>query len=278
MVTARDDYPELATRAAKTVMLELVRVLGEYKNDIVLVGGWVPELLFAKAMPRHVGSTDVDLALNHRTLGDAGYQTILNHLERRGYAPGKQPFIFFRKVEVDGRAVTVQVDLLSGEYGGTGKSHRNQSVQDVKARKARGCDLAFEMSEDVRIDGTLPGGGKDSAVVRVAGIVPFLVMKAMAMHDRMKEKDAWDIWFCLVNFPGGNEALAEAFRPHLGNGLVKEGLAKIAEKFASVDHVGPKWVADFEEIDDGDERAIRLRDAYERVRDLLERTNQHEST
>ena len=94
-------------------MLELVRVLGEYKNDIVLVGGWVPELLFAKAMPRHVGSTDVDLALNHRTLGDAGYQTILNHLERRGYAPGKQPFIFFRKVEVDGQTVTVQVDLLS---------------------------------------------------------------------------------------------------------------------------------------------------------------------
>ena len=148
----------------------------------------------------------------------------------------------------------------------------------MKARKARGCDLAFEMSEDVRIDGTLPGGGKDSAVVRVAGIVPFLVMKAMAMHDRMKEKDAWDVWFCLVNYPGGNEALAEAFRPHLGNGLVKEGLAKIAEKFASVDHVGPKWVADFDGIEDPDERAIRLRDAYERVRDLLERTKTLEPT
>ena len=33
---------------------------------------------------------------------------------------------------------------------------------------------------------------------------------------------------------------ADAFRPHLQNRLVKEGLAKIKEKFASPEHVGPK--------------------------------------
>ena len=85
----------------------------------------------------------------------------------------------------------------------------------------------------------------------------------------MKEKDAWDVYFTLINYPGGLDALAEEIRPHLDNGLVKEGLQKIAEKFASPEQVGPKFVADFDDISDPDARAVRTRDAYERVAYLL---------
>jgi len=46
-------------------------------------------------------------------------------------------------------------------------------------------------------------------------------------------------------------------------------LQKIARKFASEKDVGPKFVADFEEIIDPEEREIRQRDAYERVNYLL---------
>jgi hypothetical protein len=53
------------------------------------------------------------------------------------------------------------------------------------------------------------------------------------------------------------------------NWLVKEGLWKIAGKFASPEHMGPKFVADFEDIQDQDERAQRTRDAFERVNYLL---------
>ena len=163
------------------------------------------------------------------------------------------------------------MDLLAGEYGGAGGKHRHQDVQEIKARKARGCDLAFELTENVKIEGTLPDGAKDSAIVRVAGIVPFLVMKAMALADRVKTKDAWDIYFCLRNYPGGIPALAEAFRPHLGNKLVQEGVSKIREKFLTADHAGPQWCADFDEITDPDERVLRTRDAFERIDDLLRR-------
>jgi hypothetical protein len=55
----------------------------------------------------------------------------------------------------------------------------------------------------------------------------------------------------------------------MGHGLVAEGLGKIAEKFASPEHTGPKFVADFDEIPDPDQRAMRRRDAYERVSYLL---------
>jgi hypothetical protein len=142
-------------------------------------------------------------------------------------------------------------------------------VQDVTLRKARGCDLAFELYTEVKIDGRLPGGSKDSATIRVAAIVPFIVIKAMALAERAKEKDAWDICFCVQHFPGGLDALAAAFRPHLANTLVQEALAKIADKFASPDHSGPVWVADFDGISDRDLREIRTRDAYERVAALL---------
>jgi hypothetical protein len=271
MVNSRTEYSEQATEAARMVLLELVRILGEYKDDLVLVGGWVPELLFKQANPRHVGSTDVDLALNHLTITNDQYQTILKQLQHHSYLQGEQPFIFFRNVIVNGHEVKVQVDFLSGEYGGTTKKHRHQPVQEIKARKARGCDLAFDLAESVGIEGVLPDGGKDSAIVRVAGIVPFLVMKAMALAARMKAKDAWDIYFCLINYPAGNAALAKAFKPHLENKLVKEALSKLRDKFYSPEHVGPKWCADFDEISNPQDRAIRQRDAFERVNDLLTR-------
>lgn len=71
------------------------------------------------------------------------------------------------------------------------------------------------------------------------------------------------------NYPGGIEQLAEEFRPLLKNKLAQEALVNIGEKFASPEHVGPKHVADFEEITDAEERALLQRDAYERVNTLL---------
>jgi hypothetical protein len=70
----------------------------------------------------------------------------------------------------------------------------------------------------------------------------------MALHDRLKEKDAWDICFCLTNYPGGMDALAHEIAPHVGYSLVREGLLKIAEEFPSPGRVGPESVADFEEV------------------------------
>jgi len=265
------DYSTDQVEAARSVLLELVHLLGEYRDDIVVVGGWVPQLILPQSHPAHVGSIDVDLALNHRKLREPGYATIQALLTRRGYEQDlRQPFIYHRTVSVNGNAIQVEVDFLAGEYEGTGAKHRTQPVHEGRARKARGCDLAFDLYVETDVAGELPEGGRDQVRVRVSSVVAFLAMKGMALHDRLKEKDAWDIYFTLLNYPGGIDALAEEIRPHLNHGLVQEGLTKIADKFASPDHTGPKFVADFEDIQDQDERAIRVRDAYERVNHLLE--------
>lgn len=269
MVTKRTDYTAEAVEAARSVMLELSRILGEYQDDMVIVGGWVPELLLEKAPRAHIGSLDVDIALNHRTLREVGYKTILQLLLSHGYRQSEQPFIFFRTVQIGARQIDVEVDFLAGEYSGTTRGHRTQRVQDMRPRKARGCDLALSLATEIRVSGTLPGGAKDIATLRVASIVPFLVMKAMALASRLMEKDAWDIYYCIRYYPGGIDKLVDEFKPHLSNKLVQEALANIAEKFASPEHVGPVHVADFEDVATLEDRAIFQRDAYERIQALL---------
>ncbi|MDQ7827238.1 MAG: hypothetical protein RDV48_30875 [Candidatus Eremiobacteraeota bacterium] len=38
-----NDYSHEMTEAANSVMLELVHLLGEYRDDMRIIGGWVPE-------------------------------------------------------------------------------------------------------------------------------------------------------------------------------------------------------------------------------------------
>jgi hypothetical protein len=270
MVT-RQNYNQREVEACKSVLVELIHLLGEFRDALVLVGGWVPPLLYQEFAHEHVGSIDIDLALNH-LVDDETYETIRKVLVDAGYTEGRQPSSFLRQVDLSGgEPVVVQVDFLGAEYGGTGKSHRTQKFQDIRVRKARGCDLAFGDYRTVTLEAVLPEGGTDRVTCKIASIVPFVVMKGIALADRLKEKDAWDIYFCLKHHPGGLDSFADLFKGYLENKLVLEALQKISDKFQSVDHIGPKHVADFEAIEDKEERNLKIRDAFEQVDYFLHR-------
>ena len=93
-------------------------------------------------------------------------------------------------------------------------------------------------------------------------------MKAAAL-GRGKHKDAYDIYFCVKNWPDGIDALAKCFEPVRTHGLVREMCEKLMEKFASPEHAGPRDVAEFLDIHDEEEAAQLRRDAYERIRQLV---------
>ncbi len=83
----KSEYPTDETQAALSVLAELLTYLGPYREDIVVIGGWVPFLLtqgVAKDEP-HVGSLDVDLALNAAGISDEAYARIEKILEKRGF-------------------------------------------------------------------------------------------------------------------------------------------------------------------------------------------------
>ena len=75
MVT-RTDYNQIAVNAAYSVLIEILRILGEYRENVVLIGGWVPQILFQSENELHTGSIDIDLALDHRHINDEGYKGI----------------------------------------------------------------------------------------------------------------------------------------------------------------------------------------------------------
>ena len=266
------DYDEIGVAAARSAVVEVVGALGAYRDQIVLVGGWVPEFILpapADPLDRHPGSLDVDLALDHAKLKEAGYEKIEKLLKASGYLPtGDQPFQYFKDIG----GVIVRVDLLAGEYGGTGKKHRTQKINALRARKARGCDLAFEIPPtEVEIEGNLPGGAKDKVRVRVATVVPFVVMKCMAISDRRKRKDPFDVWYTVRHYPGGVEALVKQFHPHRNHGLVREAIGIMTSKFETIRQDGPVSVAEFDNGLSAEEKEARQRDAFERMQQFLGR-------
>ena len=268
------DYREAEVQACFSVLLEVMTVLGGFRENVVIVGGNVPSLLIPSAKEKHLGTLDIDLALDFKHISDDTYKTIIETLCASGYyqEEGEQPFIFHRDIEdKSGSKISVEIDLLAGEYGGTGKGHRHQKIQDAQARKARGCDLVFDSAVRVNLAGTLPSGAKNEVIVKVPSIGPFLVMKGMAIWERMKEKDAYDIYYCCRNYPGGLTALVKAIKPLVMNKLAREGLGKIKTKFAIVDGIRPTWVTEFLEIVDREERARVQREAFELVNALMEK-------
>ena len=125
-----------------------------------------------------------------------------------------QRFKFLREVTINGIVQTVEIDFLAGEYGGTGKGHRHQRIQDVMARKARGCELAFVANYEIFLEGPLPNGALARKGLKIADIVSFIAMKGFAMDGRLKEKDAWDIYYCLKNIiPAGWTSWRPPFNP-----------------------------------------------------------------
>lgn len=270
MVKHKQDYLLTPLKEAiNSVLLELFSILGEFNENMVVVGGLVPYLLLSNPKDPHVGTTDIDVAIDHRKISSESYRTIKRLLLEHGYKEGKQEFIFTRTIRVQEKYIEVEIDFLAGEYEGRGRKRRHQHIQDLKARKARGCDLAFSDYEVRTIHGKYPNGGFDSKVIKIASIVPFLVMKAQALNTRLKNKDAYDIYYCIKYYPDGVQVLSAEFKKCAGNKLVNEAIKIIKAKFSSMDSAGPAQVANFEGVTEGEDRDLIMREVYEYIQRFI---------
>src|SRR6266436_2260246 len=76
----RTDYSDRQIEAARRVLVDLGQVLARFEDCLVVVGGWVPDLLLTTADEPHIGSIDVDLALDASKLNDGRYADIIKLL------------------------------------------------------------------------------------------------------------------------------------------------------------------------------------------------------
>ncbi|MDO4545423.1 MAG: hypothetical protein Q4C25_04635 [Bacillota bacterium] len=262
------DYSEGQKTAAYTVLGEIVNLLNEFADNIRIIGGWVPSLLYPDS--EHIGSIDVDVLLNQLEIKKAeSYKTIRRLLEQNSYKrhPEKY-FAFVKTVFVEGIAYDVDVDFLSGKYGGDGENI-SKHVDGIKTLPATGGNFAFEFPPtDVSIEYTRSDGALDHGHVNVVSVVPFLVMKAAAL-GRGKPKDSYDIYFVLNHYEGGIKRLAEEFEPYADKELIQTMCQKLDEKFASAEHAGSVDVVSFLGIKDEEEVAHIKQDAYQKVHYLV---------
>lgn len=235
-------------------LLELMIALGSYREGLVLVGGWVPYLLLKQYQNpeisfQHVGSKDIDIAVNPALIDEAKYATILELLEQRGYKPRENTtFSFVKTVTTTKGEEIIQIDFLGPEYGGTPKNKRHQRVQDdFLVRKARGADVMFDHAIEVTLEGKLPDGAQGKTTIKMANIVGIMTMKGIVIGSRYRQKDAYDINSLVLYYKSGPFAVAEEIRPFKDHGLIKEALDAIHDKFRSREAEGPNWVADFQE-------------------------------
>ena len=263
------DYSQGQKQAAYSVLGEVVNLLEPFADDMRIIGGWVPTLLYPDRM--HIGSIDVDVLLDQvKIQKKQGYETINELLRRNGYQRSKVHFFTYtRRVMIDGIAYVVDVDFLSGKYGGE-DGNVSKHVDGLKTLPATGGNYAFDFPPIRRkIDYRRPDGAMDVSSINIISIVPYIVMKTSAMN-RGKAKDAYDIYCCIDGIPGGIRQLTREFLPYRDAELVKQMCERLADKFASPEHAGPLDIVSFMEIRDPEERNRIKQDAYQKVNYLVE--------
>ncbi|MXZ71938.1 MAG: hypothetical protein F4Z04_10635 [Acidobacteria bacterium] len=242
------DYDDRTTVAVKSVLLEIGQVLGGYRGKFAVIGGAVPWLLLNEGDMPHVGTLDVDLSLDAEALGDGEYAQLVASLLQRGYRQGEhlRRFQLVRNVPArDGGAdIDVIVDFLMPRDA-TIARNAPPLVANFAVQRADGADLALKFYQLVAIDGDMPDGGGNRVHIAVASIPALLAMKGYAIANRLKQKDAYDIYYCIRNFPGGIEALVAATKPLLDLKTATSGYLHISEKFRHVDDFGPTSVRHF---------------------------------
>ncbi len=230
------------------MLVEIFQVLGSFRDKFVVIGGAVPWLLVnAPDMP-HVGTVDIDLALDPAALGDGEYARLVEALMAHGYRQrgNLRAFQLVREVPaVDGgQPVDIVVDFLMPRDAAIEKN-KPPLVEDFAVIRADGAGLALDYHEMVSLEANMPGGARNRVEIAVCSIPALLAVKGHALNGRYKQKDSYDIYYCIRNYPGGYAALAADCRPLLGDPSAAAGYGHIAGKFETVEHLGPMSVRAF---------------------------------
>lgn len=265
------DYSRRQVEAARRVLIDVGQVLASFRDAIVVVGGWVPDLLLPDAIPEHVGSIDVDLALDAAKLGDGRYADLLKLLLDTGrYRQGDKAFQLVTDVDLNDGEMPVPVDVeFLAPSDVQLKKNNPKLVEGFRVLQFSACAAAFQAPVDVEVVGAMIAGVINRVHIRVAALSDLIIMKAHAVEGRDKPKDVYDLCYCLDAYPGGIAALAGDWRARQEDPIVRTAIRILREKFETVGHYGPQQLAIFHGTQEDDEGAMYARRAFELVQKLL---------
>ena len=161
----------------------------------------------------------------------------------------------------------MKVDLISGKEAAEGANAIQ--VNELQLSCLSGVDLAFVASDEMTVFGSMPDGVKNSVRVRIVREEAFILIKAFALDERTKDKDAYDVAFVLRHYEPDLKELARRVKTLLARALARSGFEILRAKFATIDSAGPVWAARvFHEQGEDYEQARRA--AYEDAQELFQ--------
>jgi hypothetical protein len=247
-----DDYSKEQIQLVKATCLYIATILGDYIEQVVIVGGLVPSILIDQenlpdGADSHVGTMDLDLGLTLAIFDEKRYQAITERLRSAQFSPDvNEQGNFTRqrwKIETVGK---VTIDFLVPPTSDDDQGGQIKDIEkDFAAVITPGLELAFKDKIKVTLEGNTIFGENAKRDVYVCGPGAFVVLKALAFRIRGENKDAYDLYYHIRNFGSGVEDIANALKPLLHEKETKEALKILKEDFADNDSVGAIRVARF---------------------------------
>ena len=109
----------------------------------------------------------------------------------------------------------------------------------------RGAELALNHREVRKLSGTLPGGAESTAEFLMLDVAGCLGTKGIALGERFKHKDAYDIVSVLDDYGSGIPEIARIVRPFRQEPIMGDAIRVLADKFRTERSEGPAWYSEF---------------------------------
>lgn len=258
--------------------LTLASVLGDLANDLCIVGGLVPSMICDAPIDpsalddgAHVGTNDLDVALEVSVLDDEHYKEIASRLRTCGFGADRKPNGERTRQRWRWREQQVTIDFLIPPAAGVDPDAvRVQDLEeDFAALVVKPLALAFQEPVARTLRGRTLEGDEIERSVRFCGPAAFVALKAFALRMRGAQKDAYDLVYVLRHWPDGIGDVATRMAAHARRepDLVAEVLALLDCEFATDRSQGPRAASRFH---DGTVDAERVADAFGAARDFLD--------
>jgi hypothetical protein len=268
------DYTNERLTIAKATCLSVAIALGDEicGEEIVVVGGLVPALLYGVAagpLGNHVGTNDLDLALDLAILASKRYNEIRELFLRAGFRPDRTETgtLMRQRWRHEKRGSTVDFLIpVDPNDDPRGRGKLQSLARDFAAIRMLGLDLALQQKIMIGVKGRDLQERYSERTLPICSPHIFVVLKAIAMKNRDKNKDAYDLLYVLASEPGGPQCVASRLVDSRRHPAVREMVESLERDFATIDSRGPKDFCAFLGEPENEDLAA---DAMANVQDLL---------
>lgn len=243
--TAEGYLPEDLARVRRAA-LTLATYLGDFRDDLVVVGGLVPSLLIPNPKEAHVGTLDLDVGMSLALLDDSRYAELVDHLESSGFGPDVNSVGKPANHRWKHERYNVTVDFLIPDTGDSKPAQPTRIIDEqLSAVLSRALPLAFRDRVEIELTGKTLAGETATRTVAVCGAGSFSLLKALAVRGRGEPKDAYDLLYLLRNYGQRLQDVAEALRPLLDHPEAQRAMEILKADFCDPENIGPMRAAAF---------------------------------